>query len=190
MVGPRPLLPQQHGPDPPLVPPDIPQGWGHSLANHGIFVSGIIRSPGRIVCTFIAELLSQVQDSCVPPMDNFVPFERRPFHAGICRDHDLGKPRRAFAQITPPSINLPRDDIPSSRDLAYRSAWRKGFRNNRSLLFQAPPPAPLRARQHFNSAHHTVSCTSATTVLAPCQKTARNPAPTRRPLSDRYDTTT
>jgi hypothetical protein len=41
-------------------------------------------------------------------------------HAGICRDHDLGKPRRDFAQITPLSINLPRDDIAAPRDPAYR----------------------------------------------------------------------
>jgi hypothetical protein len=48
-----------------------------------------------------------------------------------------------------------------TRHLANRSARRKGFPNNRSFLLQAPPSPPLRARQHLNSAHRTVSCTSA-----------------------------
>jgi hypothetical protein len=66
-----------------------------------------------------------------------------------------------IAQFTPPSINLPGNDIPLPRHLANRSARRKGFPNNRSLLLQAPPSPPLGARQHLNSAHRTVSCTSA-----------------------------
>jgi hypothetical protein len=102
-------------------------------------------------------------------------------------DYYLGKSSRNIPQITPPSINLPRNDISPSGDLANRSARRKGFRNDRSLLLRAPPPAPLRARQHLNSAHRTVSCTDASHVACTsANQTAIIPAPARRPLPDGY----
>jgi hypothetical protein len=62
----------------------------------------------------------------------------------IRRNHYLGKSARIAPQIAPPPINLPGDHIPQPRHLANR---RKRLRDNRSLLFCAPPPASLRTRQ-------------------------------------------
>ena len=77
------------------------------------------------------------------------------------RDHHLGKSRCSAPQIMPPSINLPGHHIPAPGNLANRCARCKSLRDDRPLLLRAPPPAPLRARQHLNSAHRTVSCTGA-----------------------------
>jgi hypothetical protein len=90
-------------------------------------------------------------------------------------------------KLTPPPINLPGDNIQSPRHRADRSARRKRFGNDRTLLIIAPAPAPLRARNHFHAAHRTVSCTSANDILCTSAKTRPIKSPrARRPLPDGY----
>src|SRR6516162_8877615 len=115
---------------------------------------------------------------------------RRAGHRSLVRprrDHHLSKSCRGGPQIAPPSINLPRNDIHAPGNLANRRAQCKSLRDDRPLLLRAPPPAPLRARQHLNSAHRTVSCTSAShSACTGANRRRISPARARRPLTDGY----
>src|SRR6516225_8203737 len=115
---------------------------------------------------------------------------RRAGHRSLVRprrDHHLSKSCRGGPQIAPPSINLPRNDIHAPGNIANRRAQCKSLRDDRPLLLRAPPPAPLRARQHLNSAHRTVSCTSAShSACTGANRRRISPARARRPLTDGY----
>src|SRR5271169_379412 len=97
------------------------------------------------------------------------------------------KSRGSGPKLIPPPINLPGNHIPAPGHLANRRAQCKRLRDNQLLLFRVPPPSPLRARQHLNSAHRTVSCTSASISTCTSANTRRIiSAHARRPLTDGY----
>jgi hypothetical protein len=103
------------------------------------------------------------------------------------RDHHLRKSRCSAPQIMPPSINLPGHDIKAPGNLANRCARCKSLRDDRPLLLRAPPPATLRARQHLNSAHRTISCTGANhSACTGADRRRISLTRARRPLTEDY----
>ena len=82
------------------------------------------------------------------------------------------------------------DNIHSPGDLANRCARRKGLRNNRSLLLRAPPPAPLRTRQHLNSSTRLIAPPLLHRCTRQCLHNAKRiriiPARARRLLTEGY----
>src|SRR5205085_12699314 len=79
------------------------------------------------------------------------------------RDQHLGE-AVSSGELLPPPVDLIDTDLRPPRHVGDNRTRLQAGRDNRALLFVAPPPPTLRAGDYLNSRHRTVASIGVNTV--------------------------